>query len=138
MANGFCNFLKNLHKRKQETKDENNENFINDNPTEEQLKDNKNGNIAIVLSIISCLLLVAIIALIVSIFANYIWIGIISIVLLFIPVRLQALAVKKAKRQLNINGKGKIKFILVKFVFPIIAAIISIVILFWLIGIYLK
>ena len=138
MANGFWNFLKNLHKRKQETKDENNENFINDNPTEEQLKDNKNGNIAIVLSIISCLLLVAIIALIVSIFANYIWIGIISIVLLFIPVRFQALAVKKAKRQLNINGKGKIKFILVKFVFPIIAAIISIVILFWLIGIYLK
>ena len=138
MANGFWNFLKNLHKRKQETKDENNENFINENPTEEQLKDNKNGNIAIVLSIISCLLLVAIIALIVSIFANYIWIGIISIVLLFIPVRLQALAVKKAKRQLNINGKGKIKFILVKFVFPIIAAIISIVILFWLIGIYLK
>lgn len=138
MANGFWNFLKNLHKRKQETKDENNENFINDNPTEEQLKDNKNGNIAIVLSIISCLLLVAIIALIVSIFANYIWIGIISTVLLFIPVRLQALAVKKAKRQLNINGKGKIKFILVKFVFPIIAAIISIVILFWLIGIYLK
>lgn len=138
MADGFWNFLKNLHKRKQETKDENNENFINDNPTEEQLKDNKNGNIAIVLSIISCLLLVAIIALIVSIFANYIWIGIISIVLLFIPVRLQALAVKKAKRQLNINGKGKIKFILVKFVFPIIAAIISIVILFWLIGIYLK
>ena len=138
MANGFWNFLKNLHKRKQETKDENNENFINDNPTEEQLKDNKNGNIAIVLSIISCLLLVAIIALIVSIFANYIWIGIISIVLLFIPVRLQALAVKKAKRQLNINGKGKIKFILVKFVFPIIAAIISIVILFWLIGFYLK
>ena len=138
MANGFWNFLKNLHKRKQETKDENNENFINDNPTEEQLKDNKNGNIAIVLSIISCLLLVVIIALIVSIFANYIWIGIISIVLLFIPVRLQALAVKKAKRQLNINGKGKIKFILVKFVFPIIAAIISIVILFWLIGIYLK
>lgn len=138
MANGFWNFLKNLHKRKQETKDENNENFINDNPTEEQLKDNKNGNIAIVLSIISCLLLVAIIALIVSIFANYIWIGIISIVLLFIPMRLQALAVKKAKRQLNINGKGKIKFILVKFVFPIIAAIISIVILFWLIGIYLK
>ena len=138
MANGFWNFLKNLHKRKQETKDENNENFINDNPTEEQLKDNKNGNIAIVLSIISCLLLVAMIALIVSIFANYIWIGIISIVLLFIPVRLQALAVKKAKRQLNINGKGKIKFILVKFVFPIIAAIISIVILFWLIGIYLK
>ena len=138
MANGFWNFLKNLHKRKQETKDENNENFINDNPTEEQLKDNKNGNIAIVLSIISCSLLVAIIALIVSIFANYIWIGIISIVLLFIPVRLQALAVKKAKRQLNINGKGKIKFILVKFVFPIIAAIISIVILFWLIGIYLK
>ena len=138
MSNGFWNFLKNLHKRKQETKDENNENYINDNPTEEQLKDNKNGNIAIVLSIISCLLLVAIIALIVSIFANYIWIGIISIVLLFIPVRLQALAVKKAKRQLNINGKGKIKFILVKFVFPIIAAIISIVILFWLIGIYLK
>ena len=138
MANGFWNFLKNLHKRKQETKDENNENFINDNPTEEQLKDNKNGNIAIVLSIISCLLLVAMIALIVSIFENYIWIGIISIVLLFIPVRLQALAVKKAKRQLNINGKGKIKFILVKFVFPIIAAIISIVILFWLIGIYLK
>lgn len=138
MANGFWNFLKNLHKRKQETKDENNENFINDNPTEEQLKDNKNGNIAIVLSIISCLLLVAIIALIVSIFANYIWIGIISIVLLFIPVRLQALAVKKAKRQLNINGKGKIKFILVKFVFPIISAIISIVILFGLIGVYLK
>ena len=138
MANGFWNFLKNLHKRKQETKDENNENYINDNPTEEQLKDNKNGNIAIVLSIISCLLLVAIIALIVSIFANYIWIGIISIVLLFIPVRLQALAVKKAKRQLNINGKGKIKFILVKFVFPIISAIISIVILFGLIGVYLK
>ena len=138
MANGFWNFLKNLHKRKQETKDENNENFINDNPTEEQLKDNKNGNIAIVLSIISCLLLVAIIALIVSIFANYIWIGIVSIVLLFIPARLQALAVKKAKRQLNINGKGKVKFIFVKFVFPIIAAITSIVILFWLIGIYLK
>ena len=138
MANGFWNFLKNLHKRKQETKDENNENYINDNPTEEQLKDNKNGNIAIVLSIISCLLLVAMIALIVSIFANYIWIGIVSIVLLFIPARLQALAVKKAKRQLNINGKGKVKFIFVKFVFPIIAAIISIVILFWLIGIYLK
>lgn len=138
MANGFWNFLKNLHKRKQETRDENNENFINDNPTEEQLKDNKNGNIAIVLSIFSCLLLVAIIALIVAIFANYIWLGIISIVLLFIPARLQALAVKKAKRQLNINGKGKIKFILVKFVFPIIAAIISIVILFWLIGVYLK
>lgn len=138
MANGFWNFLKNLHQRKQETKDENNENFINDNPTEEQLKDNKNGNIAIVLSIISCVLLVAIIALIVSVFANYIWLGIISIVLLFIPARLQALAVKKAKRQLNINGKGKIKFLLVKFVFPIIAAIISIVILFCLIGVYLK
>ena len=89
MANGFWNFLKNLHKRKQETKDENNENYINDNPTEEQLKDNKNGNIAIVLSIISCLLLVAMIALIVS------------IVLLFIPARLQALAVKKQRRNLT-------------------------------------
>ena len=40
MANKFWDFLKKVHKVKQETKDENSENYINDNPTEEQLKDN--------------------------------------------------------------------------------------------------
>lgn len=138
MAKGFWNFLKKVDKIKKETNDENSENYINNNPTEEQLKDNKNGNIAIALSIISCVLLIAIIALIVLMFANNVGIGILSIVLLFIPAKLQMVAVKKAKRQLNINGRGKTKFLLVKFIFPIISAVISIIVLFCLIGLSLK
>ncbi|MGN0961141.1 MAG: hypothetical protein ACI4PF_02945 [Christensenellales bacterium] len=138
MANGFWNFLKKAHKVKNETNDVNSENYINNNPTEEQLKDNKNGNIAITLSIISCILLILFIALIVLIFSNNIGIGILSVALLFIPARLQMTAVKKAKKQLNINGKGKTKLLLVKYVLPTLASIISIIVLFCLIGISLK
>lgn len=138
MASGFWDFLKKAHKVDKETRDENSENYINNNPTDEQLKDNKNGNVAVVLSIFSCILLVAIIALIVVIFSSNVGIGLLSIVLLFIPARLQFIAVKKAKKQLNINGKGKIKFLLVKFVFPIIAVAISMIVLFCLIGLSIK
>ena len=138
MAKGFWNFLKKAHKVKQDTHDKNSENYINDNPTEEQLKDNKNGNIALILSLSSCILLIAFIALIVLIFANNFGMGIFSVVLLFIPARLQMVAVKKAKKQLNINGRGKVKLLLVRFVFPIIAGIISAVVLFILIGFCLK
>lgn len=138
MAKGFWNFLKKAHKVKQETRDEHSENYINDNPTEEQLKDNKNGNIAIVLSIISCILIIALIALIVLIFSNNVGLGLLSIALLLIPARLQFVALKKAKKQLNINSKGKMKFLLVKFVFPIISATISVIVFFCLLGLLLK
>ena len=138
MSSGFLDFLKKAHKVDKETRDENSENFINNNPTDEQLKDNKNGNVAVVLSIFSCVLLIAIIALIVVIFSSNVGIGLLSIVLLFIPARLQFVAVKKAKKQLNINGKGKIKFLLVKFVFPIIAVVISMIVMFCLIGLSIK
>lgn len=138
MSNGFWNFLKKVHKTKQQTNDVNSENYINSNPTEEQLKDNKNGNVAIILSVIACILLIVFIALIVALFANNVVLGIFSILLLLIPARLQMTAVKKAKKQLNINGKGKIKFLLVKYICPIIAATISAIILFCLIGLFLK
>lgn len=138
MTKGFWNFLRKAHKVKQETTDKSSENYINNSPTDEQLKDNKNGNIAIALSIISCILIIALIALIVLIFSNNIGLGLLSITLLLIPARLQLVAVKKAKNQLNINGRGKIKFLLVKYVFPIISAITSIIILFYLIGFVLK
>lgn len=138
MAKGFWNFLKKVHKVKQETRDEKSENYINENPNEEQLKDNKNGNIAIVLSVISCVLLVVSIAFIVLVFSNNVGMGILSIALLLIPAYLQMMAVKKAKKQLNINGEGKTKFLLVKFIFPLIAATISIITLFCLISFYLK
>ena len=138
MAKGFWNFLKKAHKVNQETRDEKSENYINNSPTEEQLKDNKNGNLAITFSLISCILLIVLIALIVLIFSNNIGLGLLSIALLIIPARLQFVAVKKAKKQLNINGKGKIKFLLVKFIFPILSATISIIILFCLIGYLLK
>lgn len=138
MASGFWNFLKKAHKVDRETRDENSENYINNNPTDEQLKDNKNGNVAVVLSIFSCVLLIAIIALIVVIFSSNVGIGLLSIVLLFIPARLQFVAVKKVKKQLNINGKGKVKFLLVKFIFPIIAVAISMIVLFCLIGLSIK
>ena len=138
MAKGFWNFLKKAHKANQEIHNEKSENYINSNPTEEQLKDNKNGNIAIALSLISCILLIALIALIVLIFSNNIGLGLLSIALLLIPARLQFVAVKKAKKQLNINGLGKIKLLLVKFIFPILSATISIIILFCLIGYLLK
>ena len=130
MAKGFWNFLKKANKVKQETRDEHSENYINNNPTEEQLKDNKNGNIAIALSLIACILLIALVALIVLIFSNNVGLGLLSIALLLIPARIQFVALKKAKKQLNINGLGKMKFLLVKFVFPIISATISIIILF--------
>ena len=138
MAKGFWNFLKKAHKVNQEIHNEKSENYINSNPTEEQLKDNKNGNIAIALSLISCTLLIVLIALIVLIFSNNIGLGLLSIALLLIPARLQFVAIKKAKKQLNINGLGKIKFLLVKFIFPILSATISIIILFCLIGYLLK
>lgn len=138
MANGFWNFLKKVHKVKQETKDESSENYINTSPTEEQLKDNKNGNIAIILSILACILIIGLIALVVLIFSNNVWFGILSIFLLFIPSRLQLLAVQKAKKQLNINGKGKVKFLLVKYVFPIITVAISMILIFCLIELCLK
>lgn len=138
MSNGFWNFLKKVHKAKQQTNDVNSENYINSDPTEEQLKDNKNGNVAIILSVISSILLIVFIALIVALFANNVVLGIFSILLLIIPARLQMTAVKKAKKQLNINGKGKIKFLLVKYICPIIGATISAIILFYLIGLFLK
>ena len=138
MAKGFWNFIKKVHKVKQETLDEHSENYINNNPTEEQLKDNKNGNIAITLSLIACILLIVLVALIVLIFSNNLGLGLLSIALLLIPARIQFVALKKAKKQLNINGLGKMKFLLVKFVFPIISATISIIILFCLIGYLLK
>lgn len=138
MANGFWNFLKKMNKVHQETNDKTSENYINDNPTEEQLKDNKNGIVAIMLSIITCILLIGFVALIVFLFSYNIAFGFVSILLLIIPARLQVLAVRKAKKQLNINGKGKIKFLLVKFVFPAVASIISVIILLCLIGFILK
>ena len=138
MANGFWNFLKKVNKIHQETSDKTSENYINDNPTEEQLKDNKNGKVAIILSILTCILLVGFTALIVLLFSYNIALGFVSILLLIIPARLQIVAVRKAKKQLNINGKGKVKFLLVKFVFPTIAAIVSVIILLCLIGFILK
>ena len=138
MAKGFRNFLKKAHKFEQEINDKNNENYINRNPTEEQLKDNKNGTIAVILSVFSCVLLIAIIAIIVTIFSNNVGMGLLSIVLLLIPASLQRIAVKRAKKQLNINGKGKTKLLLVKFVFPTIAAIVSVIIIFVMIGTFLK
>ena len=138
MANGFWNFLKKVNKIHQETSDKTSENYINDNPTEEQLKDNKNGKVAIIISILTCILLVGFTALIVLLFSYNIALGFVSILLLIIPARLQIVAVRKAKKQLNINGKGKVKFLLVKFVFPTIAAIVSVIILLCLIGFILK
>lgn len=138
MANGFWNFLKKVNKIHQETSDKTSENYINDNPTEEQLKDNKNGKVAIILSILTCILLVGFTALIVLLFSYNIALGFVSILLLIIPARLQIVAVRKAKKQLNINGKGKVKFLLVKFAFPTIAAIVSVIVLLCLIGFILK
>ncbi|MGN1208083.1 MAG: hypothetical protein ACI4TI_01290 [Christensenellales bacterium] len=138
MAKGFWNFLKKTHEIKQDITDKNSENYINTCPTEEQLKDNKNGNVAIALSLIACVMLIAFVAIIVAIFSKNVGLGILSIFLLLIPARLQFLATKKAKKQLNINGKGKIKFLLVKFVFPIVSATISVILLFCLIGLVLK
>ena len=138
MANGFWNFLKKVNKIHQETTDKTSENYINDKPTKEQLMDNKNGKVAIILSIITCVLLIGFSALIVLLFSYNIALGFISILLLIIPARLQILAVRKAKKQLNINGKGKIKFLLVKFIFPAISAIISVIIILCLIGFILK
>lgn len=138
MAKGFWNFFKKVNKIQQETSDETSENYINNNPTEEQAKDNKNGNVAIVLSVITCVLLIAFVALIVFLFSYNVALGFLSLLLLIIPAKLQMLAVRKAKKQLNINGKGKIKFLLVKFVFPIIAGIISVAVLLCLIGVMLK
>lgn len=132
MSNGLWNFFKKIHNRRKEERDENSENYVNTNPTEEQLKDNKNGNMAIAFSIIACILLDVIIGIIVLAFTSNVVIGLFSIFLLFIPSWLQNLAVKKAKKQLNINGKGRIKLILVKYIFPIIAVIIAaIILLFW-------
>lgn len=133
MANGFFNFLKKVHKIKKETMDETSENYINNNPTEEQLKDNKNGNIAIILSIISGILIIALIAFIFLVFSYNVLLGILSVFLLFIPARIQSSAVKKAKKQLNINGKGKLKLLLVKYVFPVIAVAIAVILLYCLI-----
>ena len=138
MAKGFWNFFKKVNKIQQETSDETSENYINNNPTEEQVKDNKNGNVAIALSVITCVLLIAFVALIVFLFSYNVALGFLSLLLLIIPAKLQMLAVRKAKKQLNINGKGKIKFLLVKFVFPIIAGIISVAVLLCLIGVMLK
>lgn len=138
MAKGFWNFFKKVNKIQQETSDETSENYINNNPTEEQVKDNKNGNVAIVLSVITCVLLIAFVALIVFLFSCNVALGFLSLLLLIIPAKLQMLAVRKAKKQLNINGKGKIKFLLVKFVFPIIAGIVSVAVLLCLIGVMLK
>lgn len=138
MAKGFWNFFKKVNKIQQETSDETSENYINNNPTEEQVKDKKNGNVAIVLSVITCVLLIAFVALIVFLFSYNVALGFLSLLLLIIPAKLQMLAVRKAKKQLNINGKGKIKFLLVKFVFPIIAGIVSVAVLLCLIGVMLK
>lgn len=138
MATGFWSFLKKVHNIKKDTMDKNSENYINNNPTEDQLKDNKNGNVAVILSVIASFLVIALFVLIVSLFSKYVWLGALSIVLLLIPASLQKVAVKKAKKQLNINGKGKVKLLLVKYVFPIIAAVISVVIIFYLIGLYLR
>lgn len=138
MAKGFWNFFKKVNKIQQETSDETSENYINNNPTEDQVKDNKNGNVAIVLSVITCVLLIAFVALIVFLFSYNVALGFLSLLLLIIPAKLQMLAVRKAKKQLNINGKGKIKFLLVKFVFPIIAGIVSVAVLLCLIGVMLK
>ena len=138
MGKGFWNFFKKVNKIQQETSDETSENYINNNPTEEQVKDNKNGNVAIVLSVITCVLLIAFVASIVFLFSYNVALGFLSLLLLIIPAKLQMLAVRKAKKQLNINGKGKIKFLLVKFVFPIIAGIVSVAVLLCLIGVMLK
>ena len=138
MAKGFWNFLKKMNKVHHETTDQTSENYINGNPTEEQLKDNKNGRTAMIISIITCILLIGLVALIVILFSYNIALGFVSILLLIIPAKLQILAVRKAKKQLNINGKGKIKLLLVKFVFPAIAAIISVIILLCLICFILK
>lgn len=138
MANGFWNFFKKVNKIQRETKDKTSENYINNNPTEEQAKDNKNGNTSIVLSIISCILLIGFMALIVLLFSYHVAVGFVSILMLIIPAKLQNLAVKKIKKQLNINGKGKIKYLLVKYIFPTIAGILAVIILFCTISSVLK
>ena len=70
MANGFWNFFKKVNKLERDVNDKNSENYINNNPTEEQLKDNKYGNIAILLSVVASILLIVTFAIIVRIFSN--------------------------------------------------------------------
>lgn len=136
MANRFWKFVKKTNEYREDRKDKNSENYINENPTEEELKDNKNGKVALILSIIACISLCICPIIILLAFKSNVIMGIFSILLFFIPARLQILAVKRIRKQLNINGKGKTKYLFIRYILPLISAIIAVTLFIVLLGVF--
>ncbi len=120
MSNGFFEFIKKIHKRRQETTDENSQNFINKNPTEEQLKDNRSGKKAIIFLI--CAIFCCVPIFLIFMYACKTW-GVAFFLLLpilLIPGLLHNKVIKYAKLQRRTNGKGTKILVTTWIVMPIL------------------
>lgn len=96
---------------------------INRNPTEEELKNNKNGKLSITLTILSIVVYLIAFVLVASSWQVNIGLGIfvLVLVLIFTP-SIQIKAINLAKQQRKINGKGTTALILAN-VLPTIALV---------------
>ncbi len=105
---------------------------INQNPTEEELKDNKKGKQSIVLMIVSIVVYLVAFVLVASSWQVNVGLGILVLilVLMFTPT-IQIKAINLAKQQRKINGKGTISLILAN-VLPTLTLVIGV--LFFALG----
>ena len=124
MANKFWEFLKKKEKFEDKYNNENSEDYINKTPTEEELKDNKNGKRAVILSVIALLLCAVVAFCSVLLFDSMGPASLFSLFLLLIPATVQKKSIKLAKKQLNINGKGIGKLIYCKYINSILMALV--------------
>lgn len=119
---GFWKGLKELsdysEKRRQRKKQR--EKNVNQNPTEEQLKDNKNAKRAWLWTILSMLAYAGAFLIVALGFSNHFAVGIVAMVVV-IPVStiFQKKAIEYAQQQRRINGKGFF-VLLVAYIVPLV------------------
>lgn len=127
MANKFWEFLKRKEKLDDKYNNVNSEDYINKTPTEEELKDNKNGKRAVVLSIIALLTCIVVAFCSILLFDSMGPVSLFSLFLLLIPATLQKKSIKLIKKQLNINGKGLGKLFYCKYINAILMALVILI-----------
>lgn len=132
MSNKILNFIKKADDLHDKYNNKNSYDYINKTPTEEELKDNKNGKKAVILSTIALALCAVIAFISVLLFDSIGATSLISLFLLLIPAVLQRKSIKHIKKQLNINGKGFGKLCYCKYIVSIlmVAIILTAIVLF--------
>lgn len=129
--NGLFDFLKKVNDKEKEHRDKESENYINTNPTEDQLKDNKNAKKAWTMFILSLIFGLASIFVMFIILSEWGIAGIFFIPILCIGPLIHKKTIKYAKAQRRTNGKGTGIIITANVVFISVFTIVALVLILY-------